>query len=388
MPKHCSTKCFPTRPNLSGLALCVINSCNTMRSPPRRARLGLTAGVPPSRITQSALSPPPPRTSTSTSNASRTPYIPCSFPVPRVTIQDSCDVSAKSRSSSVCPSRRKTTIGCTSSVPRGRVRSSSGGTKSRQTRSGGGCIRVLIPTQRVRNNVTSRTIWLNQSRHRNVRTRSNRDAEKKKASKHLFLSFFTFYSSDMVGEDLRDDVCLVIDMECFRVDGVYRCRELGYCSWRGDSGRVAITPRKRRSLLTKEEKQQANFLSREIHGLTYTPDVRESPQHFSVKLYTERLYAECVTEHRRRVAFKGGHVERDMLYELNIPFLDLETLGCPKYDILRGSAEDEETCGWHAIPNKHHCAMAECVAFFKWYNDYLYPPMDVDADDIEYMNTL
>ena len=36
-----------------------------------------------------------------------------------------------------------------------------------------------------------------------------------------------------------DDVCLVIDMECFRVDGVYRCREFGYCSWRGDSGRVA-----------------------------------------------------------------------------------------------------------------------------------------------------
>ena len=60
----------------------------------------------------------------------------------------------------------------------------------------------------------------------------------------------------MLGAVLRDDVCLVIDMECFCVDGVYRCRELGFCSWRGDCGRVAVTPVKRRCHLTAREKQQ------------------------------------------------------------------------------------------------------------------------------------
>ena len=184
----------------------------------------------------------------------------------------------------------------------------------------------------------------------------------------------------------RDDVCLIIDMECFRVDGVYRCRELGYCSWRGDSGRVAISPRKRKRSLTKDEKQQANFLTREIHGLSYTPD-RQEKETFSAEFYVERLYVEFVKEHRRRVAFKGGHVERDLLYKLKIPFLDLETLGCPKYDQLRGLVEDEETCGWHAIPNKHHCAMAECVAFFKWYQHHFHPPMDVDPPEYEDMET-
>ena len=184
----------------------------------------------------------------------------------------------------------------------------------------------------------------------------------------------------------RDDVCLIIDMECFRVDGRYHCRELGYCSWRGDSGRVAISPRKRKRSLTKAEKQQVNFLTREIHGLSYTPDRRES-EIFSVGLYVERLYAEFVTEHRRRVAFKGGHIERDLLYNLNIPFLDLETLGCPKYNDIRGLVTDEETCGWHARPNKHHCAMAECVAFFKWYQNYFHPPMDVDTHADEDMET-
>ena len=98
------------------------------------------------------------------------------------------------------------------------------------------------------------------------------------------------------------------------------------------------------------------------------------------------MYAEFVTEHRRRVAFKRGHIERHLLYHLNIPFLDLETLGCPKYDVLKGLVEDEETCGWHAIPDKH-CAMAECVAFFNWYQNYFHPPMDVDPQTNEHMET-
>ena len=175
-----------------------------------------------------------------------------------------------------------------------------------------------------------------------------------------------------------DDVCLVIDMECFRVDGVYRCREFGYCSWRGDSGRVAVTPAKPLSRLTDKEKQQANFLTREVHGLFYTVDKREDDV-FSVIGYMQKLYAEFVTQDRRRVAFKGGHIERDLLTRLNIPYLDLETLGCPKYDQLRQHRKNgEETCGWHAIPNKHHCAMAECVAFFDWYKNYMRPPMNID----------
>ena len=165
----------------------------------------------------------------------------------------------------------------------------------------------------------------------------------------LVVLVFTFvtspclvHSSVMVGAiQVCDDVCLVIDMECFRVDGNPRCRELGYCSWRGDSGRVAISPWKPQHRLTKEEKQQANFLTREIHGLSYTPDKRESAQHHSVKLYVVQLYAEFATDHRRRVAFKGGPIERDLLTDSNIPFLDLETLGCPKYDHLRSLTADE-----------------------------------------------
>ena len=188
----------------------------------------------------------------------------------------------------------------------------------------------------------------------------------------------------MLGAVLRDDVCLVIDMECFCVDGVYRCRELGFCSWRGDCGRVAVTPFKRRCHLTTREKQQVHYVTREIHGLSYTPDRRENEIR-SVRHYLQQLYAEFSTDQRRRIAFKGGHIEKDLLLSCNIPHLDLESLGCPKYDVLRQQLPGAgETCGWHAMPDKHHCAMAECRAFFAWYRNHVrcqgHKPMDISED--------
>ena len=177
-----------------------------------------------------------------------------------------------------------------------------------------------------------------------------------------------------------EDVCLVIDMECFRVNGRLHCRELGYCNWMGDSGRVAFLPKQPFHPLTRDDKRHIQFVTRHIHGLSYYPDKGEDVTS-SVDDAVQQLYQAFVVDHRRRVAFKGGHVERDLLLHLNIPFLDLETLGCPKYDALRGSGD--ETCGWHAIPAKHDCAMAECKAFFVWYQRYFNPEQDepMDMDD-------
>ena len=38
---------------------------------------------------------------------------------------------------------------------------------------------------------------------------------------------------------------------------------------------------------------------------------------------------------RTMVGYKGGHVEKDVLKQLNIPSLNLETVGCSKYDVLK-----------------------------------------------------
>ena len=176
----------------------------------------------------------------------------------------------------------------------------------------------------------------------------------------------------------RDDVCLVIDLECFRVQGRQQCRELGYSTWRGHTGRVAFRPIQPFHRLNRDDRRQVVFLTKHIHGLSYVPKDGERVVSNPVEDVVQQLYAASASEGRRRVAFKGGHVERDLLLRLNIPFLDLETLGCPKYNLLRRG--DEETCGHHESPDKHHCAMAECRVFFDWYRGYFDKrgPLDVD----------
>ena len=121
--------------------------------------------------------------------------------------------------------------------------------------------------------------------------------------------------------DIGDDVCLIIDMECFFVDGQQHCRELGFCSSRGDCGRVAVSPKKPFGRLRDFDRRQAHYLTREIHGLSYAPHKHEQTVP-SVRHYVAKLYAEYRTEHRTRVAYKGGTVEKCLLVSMNIPFLN------------------------------------------------------------------
>ena len=52
----------------------------------------------------------------------------------------------------------------------------------------------------------------------------------------------------------QDDVCLIIDIEGVHLEGgKFQCRELGYCSWKGDVGRVAFKPLKGFSRLKPKE---------------------------------------------------------------------------------------------------------------------------------------
>ena len=79
-----------------------------------------------------------------------------------------------------------------------------------------------------------------------------------------------------------------------------------------------------------------NFAKHNIHGLTYQPRYQEGAyEHDEVDIVLLRLYSQFKTEKRTVVAYKGGHVENDLLNKLNIPCLDVETWGCPKYEQLK-----------------------------------------------------
>ena len=173
-----------------------------------------------------------------------------------------------------------------------------------------------------------------------------------------------------------DQVCLIIDIEGLHLaDGRFQCRELGYCSWLGDVGRVAFNPLKRFSRLNPKEEKRWRFVYREIHGLSYRPHPEKEEVVFNPRTFIKHLFWEFATEQRTHIAFKGGNIEKSYLVDLHIPYLNLEDYGCPKYDFLRTIMPPEEElnegCGQHAIPNKHHCAMEECQAFMRWYKDFM-----------------
>ena len=74
------------------------------------------------------------------------------------------------------------------------------------------------------------------------------------------------------------------------------------------------------------------------------------------------------------VGYEGGHVEKDLLMKLNIPCLNLETLGCPKCDKLTHIIPQEKllpSCGFHADDTVHHFPIPECHAFWYWYKCFI-----------------
>ena len=65
------------------------------------------------------------------------------------------------------------------------------------------------------------------------------------------------------------------------------------------------------------------------------------------------------------MAYKGGHLEIDLLKELNIPTVNLEDLGCQKCELLTGQhgIDPIPDCGHHKRLARH-CTMVECQAFW------------------------
>ena len=89
-----------------------------------------------------------------------------------------------------------------------------------------------------------------------------------------------------------DAGCIRGWMECFRVNGRLHCRELGYCNWMGDSGRVAFLPKQPFHCLTRDDKRHIQFVTRHIHGLSYYPDKGEDVTS-SVDDVVQQLYQAC-----------------------------------------------------------------------------------------------
>ena len=113
----------------------------------------------------------------------------------------------------------------------------------------------------------------------------------------------------------------------------FQVREMGYYSWDEHFDHHAFFQPAALKNLSHKDKKTVNFAKHNIHGLTYQPRYQERAYEYDeVDIVLQRLYSQFKTEKRTVVAYKGGHVEKDLLNKLNVPCLDLETWGCPKYE--------------------------------------------------------
>ena len=157
-------------------------------------------------------------------------------------------------------------------------------------------------------------------------------------------------------------VSMVLDFEGFTVGKRFYVREVGSFNWRGDATHTKFKMPMRLNQLSKKDRASASYVTRKIHGLGFDTTSGENAQpQGSVADHVKALYNDSRAPELDVVAFKGGHVERDLLQRLNIPFLDLEEYGCPKmYRLMRFGGENMG-CGEHR--GLLHCSMMECWLF-------------------------
>ena len=142
--------------------------------------------------------------------------------------------------------------------------------------------------------------------------------------------------------------------------------EIGWCSIRGNAESIHFELPRTYASLTPKEKKTADYVRNYVHALPF--DAR--PQKHAVELellkyVVQSLYDNHRTAHLWVVAFKGGHVEKDLLRELKIPFVNLEDYNCPKVkDLLTEGFRPILDCGHH-LHSHTHCPRVECYLFWK-----------------------
>lgn len=132
--------------------------------------------------------------------------------------------------------------------------------------------------------------------------------------------------------------------------------------------------------LSTQDQQQVNYVTRNIHGMLFDSDSSMDVPQADAGTVLRQMLKKSYTRNRDTVVgYKGGNVEYSLLGQLGIRSLNLETIGCPKYNDLlvstsKGEREifgfDRLDCGLHNHATRGviaHCPMSEVRCFRFWY---------------------
>lgn len=193
--------------------------------------------------------------------------------------------------------------------------------------------------------------------------------------------------------DPINNICLIIDLEGFHLKkdsplkgSKFIVRELGYCGFPGkpsDVGVLHYTPPIKDKFLSVENLRTVRYVSWNINGLHFYPRPEENARpYFRMKKDIYQIYEKYKSGTRCVVAYKGGQIERDLLCDMNIPSINLEDYGCPRFDHLQRLAT-VAGCGNHINAVITHCPKVECYHFMQWLLRFLKKPFDQNVCNME-----
>jgi hypothetical protein len=156
------------------------------------------------------------------------------------------------------------------------------------------------------------------------------------------------------------NVSLILDFECFvlkEFGTVYR--QLGWLAVNSDTCELVdiYTPGIYYSNLSIRDKKTVWFLTNRLHGLKL---LQKPTNNFSISAdEVESYLLNLHSNYPGLFGYKGGCFERDLLHKLEIPAVNLETLGCPK------SKDIAAVCKFHKY-FKEHCGLCDVMSYKNW----------------------
>ena len=171
-----------------------------------------------------------------------------------------------------------------------------------------------------------------------------------------------------------EEITLIIDLEGFNLSSGFIVRELGWCTIQGENDSQHFYSRVRYRDLNFKDRRTVQFVYKHIHGLRFEASFKEValPQR-DLEAVIRALYRGGL------VAYKGGHLEKDLLDKMGLPSINLEEFGCPKADSLYSiTGRDHcyppgKSCGHHKTDlfKMVHCPKQETFLFFQWLQNQL-----------------
>ena len=164
-----------------------------------------------------------------------------------------------------------------------------------------------------------------------------------------------------------NNIAGILDLDGFTVNKKFLCRELGIIKVGQETGSsyhfdIGI----RWGDLSPKDRKACMYVGRYVHKLPLVARRGSLPLD-NLNGIVNDFYNDVKTSEKSVIAYNGGCLERNLLKELNIPAVNLESFGCPKAEQLFDKLSWLETCGQHIGADPHkHCPKVEVEAFMLW----------------------